>query len=55
MLVPNFFVCEACGTVHAAPERPPACGDCGADALRPLSRGSDADAGAYFSASLRES
>jgi hypothetical protein len=42
----RFFVCEGCETVHASPDEPPGCRDCGVGTFREITRRLQADT--YF-------
>jgi rRNA maturation endonuclease Nob1 len=44
----QYFVCDACEVVHATPEEPPVCADCGGRDLRGIVR--EPGDGAYFTA-----
>jgi hypothetical protein len=42
----RFYVCDGCDTVHASPDEPPGCRDCGGRRLREITRQLQADT--YF-------
>ncbi len=42
----RFFVCERCETVHASPDEPPRCRDCGVGTFREITHRLQADT--YF-------
>jgi rubredoxin len=48
MLGLRFFVCEACGTVYAAPEAPSDCDRCSGGRLAELADATRDGAAAYF-------